>query len=675
MNNIQGIFKKVQSFVNETDAVRIPLVVGCVTTGVVAANYVFDKLYRVINEYPPGPTGLKYAQFGCFPHSQLPQKKDCYNYICCESIGLPFLGCVVSMGLNQSKFWDNLGSNFAISMVYFFRKRAVILSDPDLINYIFKHNSNLFPFVNDRMPPPKSRAVPKEEVPLISKMFHDWPARRQLVVKALQRVLNHKYIDNIISNIFETILYKQILSNTNNLTNSWKSINDDLRYFQFYLLFYSIFGNINYKHNKSTNNNTNTNTDSNYTSNMSNININDDNDDAHDDTQVRSRQQGRINIAEPTLKKYGAIMMDCVTKVIEAGTTSQILMLMGLEFLVTKERDEVRKIMKKFDDEFLKWINKHTKFGPNITDDINVIDNDKYGQVIENIKKLLSMQENGPSFILDTLIDAMVNKEKYCQSGGKKLGQMNMKSILSEISILFAAGMETTSTSMEFIIVQLAKRIKIQNEVYNELMNHLKENNIIISNGANGCKTIDTSKIDFTKLNLLRAFFWECLRVSSVVVTGVPHVCNKRIDIQFKNNKYVIPKGSILMFNSLYVNTSGKYWNNNVTGHDRNNIDDTNDDNTDIFNLGHWLNKESGKFEMNNNFVGFGTGRRDCVGKRLAIDILRRLMVLFLINFKVYGPNGVTNDDVDQSIQTKFKVSITRNIDPPIPVTLQPRSI
>ena len=66
-----------------------------------------------------------------------------------------------------------------------------------------------------------------------------------------------------------------------------------------------------------------------------------------------------------------------------------------------------------------------------------------------------------------------------------------------------------------------------------------------------GYKTVDTSKIDCTQLNLLRAFLWECFRVHGVV-------CNKTIDIQFKNTKYVIPKGSILMFNSLHANTNGK---------------------------------------------------------------------------------------------------------------------
>ena len=574
------------------------------------------------------------------------------------------------MGLNESNFWEDLGSKYPISMIYFFGQRAIILSDPDLINYIFKHNSKLFTHVNDRMAQPKSRQLPQEEVSLIAKMYHEWPARRQLVVKALQRVLNHKYIDNIVSNIFKTTLYKQILLNTNNFTNSWKTTNDDLRYFQFYLLFYSIFGNQTTDSKQSKN--------CNCVGNMGSTGS---------DKRV---QKGAIsNISEETLKEYGAIMIDLVDKMIKTGTKSTALSLMGLDFIYSKETDPVKKFLNEMRHVLLDWINKHTKFGPNITDDIVVTDDEKYGKIIANMKRLLEIEEKEKekekdgdhmhrarggddpiTFILDTLLDAMIDRKKYSTSGNKQLGIMNMKSVLSEISVLFGAGMETTSNSMEFIIVQLAKRITIQNQIYNELINYLKKKDVsVVNNDENyGCKTVDTSKIDFTQLNLLRAFLWECLRVHSVVSRGVPHVCNKTIDIQFKNKKYVIPKGSIIMFNALYINTNGKFW-------DRDG-DKSRKNDDDIFDLGHWLNKESGKFEMNNNFVGFGTGRRDCVGKHLAINILRRLMVLFLINFKVYGPNGPSagSVDVDQNIDPKFKAGFTRILDPAIPIMLQPRN-
>ena len=563
------------------------------------------------------------------------------KFPCVARIGLPFFGCTLSMGLNESNFWANLGSSFPISMVYFFGLRAVILSDPDLINHIFKNNSKLSAHVNDRLAQPKWREVQQDQVALIGKMYHEWPARRQLVVKALQRVLNHRHIDNIVSNTFSTILYKRILSDTNNLTNTWKSTNSDLGYFQFYLLFYSIFGNV--------------------TDNTSGI------------SNGGGGNSGAINIPESTLKQYGAITGDYVQSVVDAGKRSQVMALMGLGFLKTKENDELGKLNKQFDGILINWINKHTKFGPNITDDIDVNDNNKFGKIVANMSKILSMEKNGPIFILDTLIDAMIDKKKYSQSGSKQLGQMNMRSVLAEISVLFIAGMDSTSNSMEYIIIQLAKRIKIQNEIYNELINYLNSNNIDIieinkEESGRTCKTVDTSKIDFTKLTLLRAFIWECLRVSTVSGLGVPHVCNKKIDFQFKNKKYVIPKDTIIMFNSLFVNTSGKFWNNN-------NSNNSSASEKDIFDLGHWLNKQSGKFEMNNNFVGFGAGRRDCVGKHLAINILRRVMVLLLINFQIYGPNGVidVDVDVDQSIQTKFKTSFTRSVDPAIPITLQPR--
>ena len=59
MSDIQDIFRDLGSFINQPNAVRIPLLVGCVAAAAVAANYVYDKFHRAINEYPPGPTGIE----------------------------------------------------------------------------------------------------------------------------------------------------------------------------------------------------------------------------------------------------------------------------------------------------------------------------------------------------------------------------------------------------------------------------------------------------------------------------------------------------------------------------------------------------------------------------------------------------------------------------------------
>jgi len=81
--------------------------------------------------------------------------------------------------------------------------------------------------------------------------------------------------------------------------------------------------------------------------------------------------------------------------------------------------------------------------------------------------------------------------------------------------------------------------------------------------------------------------------------------------------------------------------------------------------LENWLYKDNNgntQFKMNESFIGFGIGRRDCVGKMLAI---KELLVIFghlLINFKW----ELTNKN--QTI--KHTAGITVMIDPPIPVKI-----
>lgn len=150
---------------------------------------------------------------------------------------------------NQSKFFTNLGNASPISMIYLLRQSTVILSDPRLINHLFKTNSTkLDPIINDRA----NTAIKNSNMgdssgtgdwnPFAMLKYHQWLPRRKLIRNALPKVLNSKYLDNIVLSLFKQRLIPKIKKNTNNFDKNWNTISNDFASFQFYILFESIFG-------------------------------------------------------------------------------------------------------------------------------------------------------------------------------------------------------------------------------------------------------------------------------------------------------------------------------------------------------------------------------------------------------------------------------------------------
>jgi len=81
--------------------------------------------------------------------------------------------------------------------------------------------------------------------------------------------------------------------------------------------------------------------------------------------------------------------------------------------------------------------------------------------------------------------------------------------------------------------------------------------------------------------------------------------------------------------------------------------------------LENWINKDTKKFEMNESFFTFGTGRRDCVGKTLAIKELYIIMAYLFLNYRFTFKN---KEDINKPIKTFFNG--VNQIDPPMAVTI-----
>jgi hypothetical protein len=90
---------------------------------------------------------------------------------------------------------------------------------------------------------------------------------------------------------------------------------------------------------------------------------------------------------------------------------------------------------------------------------------------------------------------------------------------IADLFVLFAAGMETTSSTLEFGIVLLAKQPQIQQQIRAKLM----QNAIAIGNDRKNDDYIQFDIRCMNKVPRFRALIYEILRISSVGSIGIDH--------------------------------------------------------------------------------------------------------------------------------------------------------
>ena len=232
-----------------------------------------------------------------------------------------------------------------------------------------------------------------------------------------------------------------------------------------------------------------------------------------------------------------------------------------------------------------------------------------------------------------------------------KENEMTFDQVINDIHVILAAGVDTTSKAAEYGFLLLAKYPKIQEMIYKELQNVMKENNL---------KEFDFSIIN--KLHIFRAFIYEVLRISCVSTTGIPHITTNDFIVNVDGKKIVIPKYTMLHAN-MYFTQKFVDWNdiNNVYEEENNEI-----------HLEYWLKDVDGdgnkKFYKNDNFIMFGVGKRDCPGQSLAIKALYATFGLMINKYKFIAKNDNPNE-----LKIKQSYALIMHIDPPIGIQIQLR--
>ncbi|KAM4738448.1 cytochrome P450 2J6-like [Anableps anableps] len=171
---------------------------------------------------------------------------------------------------------------------------------------------------------------------------------------------------------------------------------------------------------------------------------------------------------------------------------------------------------------------------------------------------------------------------------------------------LFVAGSETTSTTLRWAFLYMAKYPEIQEKVQAEIDRVIGQSR-------------QPSMEDRANLPYTDAVIHEVLRMGNIAPLALPHSTNKEIQL----GGYTIPKGVLIIPNLASVLFDKKEWETPFS-----------------FNPGHFLNAES-KFAKKAAFIPFSAGKRLCLGENLARMELFLFFTSFMQHFTFSMPSGV----------------------------------
>ncbi|RVE55901.1 hypothetical protein OJAV_G00230810 [Oryzias javanicus] len=207
-------------------------------------------------------------------------------------------------------------------------------------------------------------------------------------------------------------------------------------------------------------------------------------------------------------------------------------------------------------------------------------------------------------------VDAFLVKRQTLEDSGVTSSTFNDENLLMTVVHLFAAGTETTSTTLRWGLLLMAKYPQIQDQVRDELRRVIGDRQIQVS---------DRRNLPFTD-----AVIHEIQRVASIVPAALPHKTSK--DITFQG--YFIKKGTTVFPLLTSVLHDANEWEKPLS-----------------FHPAHFLDKD-GKFVKRDAFIPFSAGRRICLGESLAKMELFMFFTTLLQNFSFTPPPGVLEEEL-----------------------------
>uniref|UniRef100_G3PBB5 Cytochrome P450 2K1-like n=1 Tax=Gasterosteus aculeatus aculeatus TaxID=481459 RepID=G3PBB5_GASAC len=246
------------------------------------------------------------------------------------------------------------------------------------------------------------------------------------------------------------------------------------------------------------------------------------------------------------------------------------------------------------------WTSNRKRLTRNVTENRN------------QIKRLIGrLQETLNVHMCRGFVDSFLAHKQKLEDLKITDSHYNMENLVSTVSNLFAAGTNTSGTTLRWGLLLMAKYPHIQDQVQEELSR-------VVGNRQVRAK-------DRMNLPFADAVIHETQRFANVLPVTIAHKTST--DVTFQG--YFIKKGT-----TVFPLMTSVLW------------DESEWETPRTFNPAHFLDKD-GKFFKRDALMPFGAGRRACPGESLARMELFLFFTSFLQRFRFTPPPGIKEDDLD----------------------------
>ncbi|KZV54535.1 flavonoid 3' hydroxylase [Dorcoceras hygrometricum] len=242
---------------------------------------------------------------------------------------------------------------------------------------------------------------------------------------------------------------------------------------------------------------------------------------------------------------------------------------------------------------------------------------------------------DGPRGKVDLLTTLMSVKD-VDDSKGDALTETEIKALLLN---LFAAGTDTTSSTVEWAIAELLRHPTILAQAQQELDSFVGTDRLV-------------SERDLPHLPFLQAIVKETLRLHPSTPLSLPRVAQESCEI----NGYFIPKDSTLLVNVWAIGRDPDTWDSPLEFRPSRFLPGGERPNADV---------RGNDFEL----IPFGAGRRICAGMSLGIRMLQLLTATLIHAFDFHLLNG----QLPQNLNMEEAYGLTLQRAEPLAVLPKPR--
>ncbi|CAG7786304.1 unnamed protein product [Allacma fusca] len=233
-----------------------------------------------------------------------------------------------------------------------------------------------------------------------------------------------------------------------------------------------------------------------------------------------------------------------------------------------------------------------------------------YGLIGEIIKQHEdSLQEDSPRDFIDIYLNEINKTNDSNSTFYKEEGHLQLKVLLLD---MFAAGAETTSTTLTYSFLFMALHPEVQEKLFEEI-------NRVVGNSRN-VSLSDRPEMPYTEACIL-----EIQRFASLVPLA-PHHTHE--DVEFQG--FTIPKGTNVVANLYSACRDKKAWGD-----------------PDNFRPERFLSGDGKTVLRNEAFIPFSIGKRVCLGESLAKDELFLFLTNLFQAFKVKTVDGEPKPKVE----------------------------